>query len=120
MGIFSVPLEVSHPDDGDQVGVSAVVDTGAAHTMLPASLLSHLNIQPVLEKSFGFAKGGASRLGVGLCRIALRDEQFDCPVIFGPEYQYLLGATTLEIFDLAVEPVAQTLVPRIHYERPYF
>ena len=120
MGIFSVTLEVGNPDGGDRVGVSAVVDTGAAHTMLPASLLAHLQIQPVLEKSFGFANGGAARLGVGLCRIALQDEQFDCPVIFGPEDQYLLGATTLEIFDLAVEPVAQTLVPRIHYERPYF
>lgn len=120
MGVFNVTLEIGHPDGGDKVGVSAVVDTGSIHTMLPESLLTQMQIQPVLEKSFGFANGGKALLGVGLCRIALLDEQFDCPVIFGPEDKYLLGATTLEIFDLAVEPVTQRLVPRIHYERPYF
>ena len=120
MGIFSVPLEVNHPDGGDRVGVSAVVDTGAAHTMLPASLLAHIQIQPALERSFRFANGGEVPLGVGFCRIVWEGDAALCPVIFGPEDQYLLGATTLEIFDLAVEPVTQTLVPRIHYERPYF
>ena len=120
MGIFSVPLEVSHPDGDDRVGVSAVVDTGSIHTMLPASLLAHIHIQPALERSFRFANGGEAPLGVGFCRIVWQGDAALCPVIFGPEDQHLLGATTLEIFDLAVEPVTQRLVPRIHYERPYF
>ena len=120
MGTFTVPLEISHPDGGDQLGVSAVVDTGSVHTMLPQSLLTQIHIQPVMEKSFRFADGKEHRLGVGLCRLAWQDMQFDCPVIFGPEEKYLMGATTLEIFDLAVEPSLRSLVQRIHHERPYF
>ena len=34
-----------------------------------------------------------------------------CPVIFGREGRYLLGAATLENFDLAVDPVNQKLTP---------
>ena len=120
MGTFNVTLEVGHPDGGETVGVSVMVDTGATHTMLPGSLLAQMRIQPMLEKSFSFASGSEALFGVGFCRIVWQGDAAICPVIFGPEDQYLLGATTLEIFDLAVEPATQRLVPRIHYERPYF
>ena len=119
MGTFNVTLEVGHPDGGDRVAVSAAVDSDALHTVLPGSLLTEMRIQPALEQSFRFADGNERTLGVGLCRIVLQGEQFDCPVIFGPEGKYLLGATTLAIFDLAVEPATHTLTRRIHYERPY-
>ena len=120
MGPFSVAIGVGHPDGGFRAEVSAAVDTGAAHTMLPASLLTQMRIQPTLEQKFRFADGSEKTFGVGFCRITWQGDEAICPVIFGPEDQYLLGATTLEIFDLAVEPVAQRLAPRIHYERPYF
>ena len=120
MGLFSVNIGVGHPDGGDRAEVSAAVDTGSLHTMLPEWLLTQMRIQPMLERSFRFANGGEVPLGVGFCRITWQGDAALCPVIFGPEYQYLLGATTLEIFDVAAEPVTQTLVPRIHYERPYF
>ena len=120
MGLFSVAIGVGHPDCGVRAEASAAVDTGALHTMLPEWLLTQMQIQPMLERSFGFADGNERTLGVGFCRIIWQGDAAICPVIFGPEDKYLLGATTLEIFDLAVEPVTQTLVPRIHYERPYF
>ncbi len=120
MGILSVIIEIGHPDGGDMTEVEAVVDTGATHTMLPESLLTQMHIQPMLERSFGFADGKEHRMGVGLCRIGWQGDQFNCPVIFGPEGKYLMGATTLEIFDLAVEPSIPRLVRRIHHERPYF
>ena len=44
--------------------------------------------------------------------------EWHCPVIFGPEDQYLLGATTLEIFNLMVDPVAGELIPRVLRARP--
>ena len=110
MGTFNVTLEVGHPDGGDRVGVSAAVDTGSLHTLLPESLLTQIRIQPMLEQNFRFADGNEKTLGVGLCRIVWQNLQFDCPVIFGPEDKYLMGATTLEIFSLAADPVNRTLV----------
>ena len=111
MDTFNVTLIIGHPDGGDRAEVSAAVDRGALHTTLPASLLTQMRIQPVLKQSFRYADGRERMLGVGLCRIVLQGEQFDCPVIFGPEDQYLLGATTLDIFALAADPVNHTPVP---------
>ena len=34
-----------------------------------------------------------------------------CPVIFGSEDEYLVGATTLEIFELVVDPLGERLAP---------
>ena len=104
---------------GDMMEVPVVVDTGAIHSMLPELLLTQIRINPMLEKSFGFADGNEQRTGVGFCRIGWQGEEAVCPVIFGPEGKYLMGATTLKIFDLAVEPGAHRLVPRVHHERPY-
>lgn len=120
MGTFSATIEVGHPDGGDLAEVSAVVGAGAVHTMLPQSLLAQMRVQPMLERSFGFADGKEHIMGVGFCRIVWQGDEAICPVIFGPEDKYLMGATTLEIFDLAVEPSLPRLVRRVHYERPYF
>ena len=42
----------------------------------------------------------------------LEGEEFIVPVVFGPEAtQPLLGAVTLEIFRLGIDPVRQRLIP---------
>ncbi len=119
MGLFSVTIEVGNLGGGDLVEVSALVDTGALHTVLPESLLTQLNIHPIVERSFRFADGYEEVLGVGQVLIALQGEEWACPVIFGHEGKYLMGATTLEAFDLGVDPSNKELVPFIHPERPY-
>ena len=40
MSMFKVSIGVGHPDGGDLAPVHPVVDTGAAHSMLPESLMS--------------------------------------------------------------------------------
>ena len=118
MSTFNVTMEVGHPDGGDRVGVSAAVDTGSFHTLLPESLLTQMRIQPRLEQGFRFADGNEMTLGVGFCRIVLPGYDGICPVVFGPEDKYLLGATTLEIFSLAADPVNHMLLPVIREVRP--
>ena len=112
MGIFEVTISVGHPDGGDLVPVSATVDTGAGHTMLPASFLASLRIEPRDYRHFSIADGSEVLFGYGVARIAIEDSEWPCPVIFGPDDQYLLGATTLEIFGLAVDPYDGQLFPR--------
>ena len=117
MGVFEVTIAVGHPEGGDLVPVSAMVDTGAGHTMLPASFLASLRIQPKKQQLFGIADGSEVLYGIGMARIAIDDEEWSCPVIFGPEDQYLLGATALEIFGLAVDPYGSRLFPRQYRAR---
>ena len=119
MGLFTVTIGVGHLDGGDLVEVSVLVDTGAYHTMLPASLLAQLQVRPFAEQIFEFADGNEESLCVGLARIAWQDKEFPCPVVFGAEGKYLLGASTLESLDLMVDSRRNTLVPFIHPERPY-
>ena len=118
MGTFRKRIEIGNPDGGDSMEVDATVDTGAAHSLFPASLLTGLRIEPVTNRQFRFADGNATNLDVGLALITIDAEQWPCPVLFSPvETQFLLGATTLEIFDLMVDPVEQQLIPRIHQAR---
>ena len=48
--------------------------------------------------------GSRAEYGVGEARFNIEGQEQTCPVIFGPEDKYLLGATTLEDFDLVVDP----------------
>ena len=82
MGMFYVTIGVGHPEGGDLTEVSAMVDTGATHTMLPESLLEQLHIQPLVQRRFGIADSNERLWGVGQARIAYQDE--DLPDYFRP------------------------------------
>ena len=119
MGNFNVIIGVGHPSGGDLTEVLALVDTGATHTMLPASLLEQHRIEILDEQYINYADGSRSVAGVGQARIAYRGREWTCPVIFGGEDEYLMGATTLENFNLMVDPVEKELVHRPWRARPF-
>ena len=110
--MFKVPIGVGHPDGGDLYPVDAVVDTGAAHSMLPESLLGGLDIVPQEQLGFILADGTRVRYGFGFARFEIDGEQRPCPVVFGPEEKYLLGNTALGIFNLKVDHVNECLLPK--------
>jgi clan AA aspartic protease len=111
VGLFAVTIEVAHPIERQFIMVEAVVDTGASHTILPTSLLEELGIRPIDEVTVGFGNGDESVCRLGEARVAHDGQERTCIVIFGVDDVYLLGATTLELFNLAVDPVRQELVP---------
>ena len=111
MSLFQVDVGVGNLEGGDLAPVRAVVDTGAAHSMLPASLMAQLRIQPDQELGFILADGSRVRYGYGLARFRIEGHERPAPVIFGPEDNCLLGASTLEIFNLLVDPAGERLLP---------
>ena len=113
MGAFQVEIGVGNPMGGDWRPVSALVATGATHSMMPAELLAALRLAPAESIRFRMANGARAEYGVGEARFRVEGQEWTCPVVFGPDDQYLLGATTLEIFGLAVDPVSPNprLVP---------
>ncbi len=113
MGYFSVQVSVGHPYDfgGDMLPVDAVVDTGASDSMFPASLFERLHIEPEGEYPCFYANGETEMRNYGEAAIRIGERTKICPVIFGPDGHYLLGATTLEFFKLAVDPVGRELIP---------
>jgi len=109
--MFKVDVSVGNLDGGDLAPVQPVVDTGAAHSMLPASLMIQLRIEPREELGFILANGSRVRYGYGFARFSIDGDERTCPVIFGPDNNYLLGASTLEIFNLVVDPSGERLAP---------
>ena len=113
MGVFEVKVGVRSKDGGGRVEVSAMVDTGATDTVLPPSILRKVGVEVEARRRFILADGSHVELGVGEARLSLNNEEWTCPVVFGTdEEQALLGATTLEIFNLMVDLVLGELVPR--------
>jgi predicted aspartyl protease len=118
MGAVYIDIGVGHPSGGDFTPIhNVLVDTGAANTMLPKSLMTRLHIEPLEYDQWEFADGSVHELGFAMARISIDDRTFHCPVIIGPENQYLVGSTTLETFRLMVDPVGQELVPRTFRSR---
>jgi predicted aspartyl protease len=111
MGTFEVHIGIGHPAGGDFNALSATVDTGATHSMMPGTLLERLRIRPIQTGRYGIADGSVVEYGVADARFSIDGVERYCPVIFGPEDEYLVGATTLEIFELVVDPLGERLVP---------
>ena len=109
---FKATIGVGHPDGDEVYPVEAVVDAGAAHAMLPASLLANLNLAPLQELKFVLADGSQVRYGFGIARFQIDGQELPCPVVFGPDGQYLLGTTTLEIFNLRIDQASERLLPK--------
>ena len=83
--MFKVDVGVGNLDGGDLAPVQPVVDTGAAHSMLPESLMMQLRIEPREHLRFILADGTRVRCGYGFARFSIDGDERPCPVIFGPE-----------------------------------
>ena len=91
MGTFRVQIGVAHPHGGDLHPVSALVDTGATHSMMPESLLTALNLTPLRRRGFRIANGSRAEYGVGEALFRIEGQEQTCPVIFGPEEKVPAG-----------------------------
>ena len=112
MGTFGVTIEVGDPQGQRYEAVEALVETGATHTVLPSELMRGLNIEVVDRLTFRSADRRVEEYDIGETRIRLDGRERTVLVVFGPEgANALLGATTLELFHLGVDPVGQRLVP---------
>jgi predicted aspartyl protease len=111
MGNFFHPLTVVGPA-GAEVTVEALVDTGATFTSLPGSVLSEIGVRPERQVRMRLADGSLHEQLLGNATMRLDGVANVCPVIFGEEQSPpTIGAVTLEIMLLGVDPVEQKLVP---------
>ncbi len=105
-------IGVGNPANGEFHWVDALVDTGASHSMMPKAFLEQsLHLSPTEEVIFTLADGSTQRYGVGEARFNIEDRERTSPVVFGPEDRYLLGATSLQNFDLIADTTNHRLIP---------
>ena len=112
MGTFSVKIEIGPIDGARYAEVDALVDTGAATTMMPASILRGLGIAPAMIQTFEYADGNRVNLDMGKASVKVDGRETPTWVIFGAEDGgALLGALTLKEAFLAVDPHDERLIP---------
>ena len=112
MGTFKWPVRISGMDGKEGREVEATVDTGAAYTTLPANLLRELGIEPMDKGVFLLADGRRVEMDIGRAWATVDGSSEVTLVVFGEDdAPALLGAYTLEGLRLAVDPIAQRLVP---------
>ena len=112
MGTFSVDLEIANYTGGEYLAINALVDTGSAHTTVPASILRRLGVAAENRRPFRLADNRVVQYATGYARVRYRGDESIVQVVFGREnIGACIGATTLENLNLAVDPVEQALVP---------
>ena len=116
MGTFTHPITLYSPLGDRMETVDAMVDTGSTFTVVPGAILEGLGVQPRRAVNLKLANGQVVERRVGTVTAEIDGERESIICVFGdPEATPLIGAVTLESFLLAVDPVAQRLVPTEGY-----
>jgi predicted aspartyl protease len=111
MGVVYVEGTVTGPT-GKRAKLKFLVDSGATYTLLPAKTWRAIGLQPIDSIVCVLADGTEVRRKVSECRIALPQGQRHTPVMLGQKGDAaLLGAVTLEILGLILNPFSRTLQP---------
>jgi predicted aspartyl protease len=111
MGTFRVSVAVGNPDSTARETVEALVDTGSTFSVMPASLLRLLGIEPTRTRRLRLANGQVEEYRTGMAFLEVDGIDGEVMVVFGPENVCLLGATTLEVLLLVVDPINKQLIP---------
>ena len=119
MSTFTAPIGVGNIDNREFVYVDALVDTGATYSMFPSDFLDDLQVKPSWNVDFKLADGSQIARPVGPAYLRLLDSEMPCAVVFGDPGVFLIGATALEVFGLAADPVNKCLTPIVVNGRPF-
>ena len=112
MGVFYENIMLLGADGSTQ-SIRGMVDTGAMFTVVPASVLRRLGVQPIRRIPVQFATGEVQQWQLGQVEAELLGQKSPILVFFGAEdAPALIGAHTLEAFLLDVDVVQKKLVPK--------
>jgi predicted aspartyl protease len=113
MGMTTIKSIVSNPADRSRnAELKFTVDSGAGYSVVPATLLQTLGIEPHTTQSFYLANGDEVQRKMGIACFEYLGKLTAAPVIFGEEGDAaLMGVTTLEGFGFVLDPFRRELRP---------
>jgi len=113
MGVTNVRATVGNPaDPSRKCEVEFLVDSGATYSLVPAEILSGLEIKPHSVREFVLGNGDFVKRKMGTATFEYLGVRGDSLVMFGePGDSALLGCTTLEGFGLILDPFRRELKP---------
>ncbi len=115
MGMFKKKVTASNSKNPDQFFEEEFwVDTGALYSFVPEDYLERIGVEPAVKRNLILADGRRDTRLLGFCDFQIEglEGTIPCPVIFAPKRSlFLLGATALENFGVAADPVEKELKP---------
>jgi predicted aspartyl protease len=115
MGIFKRRVRVANSKEPARFFEKEFwVDTGALYSFVPEDYLEKIGVEPIATRNLVLADGRQDTRLLGFCDLQIEgcEGSIPCPVIFAPKGSlFLLGATALENFGVAADPVQKTLRP---------
>jgi predicted aspartyl protease len=113
MGMTEVRVRVVNLTDATRFAeVDMVVDSGAIYSVVPATVLRTIGVEPREAKVFGLANGGRVTRQIGNVLYEIGASSGAAPVIFGRRGDSsLLGVVTLEALGLRLDPLKRRLHP---------
>jgi clan AA aspartic protease len=99
-------------ENGKEQEVRLLIDSGATYTLIAKDHWEALNLKPKREMEFTLADGTLIKRKISECYISLPQGDGYTPIILGEEGdESLLGAVTLEILGLKLNPFNRSLEP---------
>ncbi|MEO0107703.1 MAG: hypothetical protein ABIK62_00830 [candidate division WOR-3 bacterium] len=115
MGMFKKRVKVSNiKDPGKCFEDEFWVDTGALYSFVPEDRLELIGVEPLARRNLILADGRQDARLFGFANFEIEGLEgiIPCPVIFAPRGALLLlGATALENFGVAADPIQKDLRP---------
>jgi predicted aspartyl protease len=107
MSTFRISLMLSHPEQRERsIPLDVLVDTGAAYVLLPAAVVTQLDIPTVEEQPAEPPDGDRLIYRIGEIRMTFDGRQCSTMLVAGPPGgPGLLSAFTLETFRVGADPV---------------
>ncbi len=108
-----VHVEASVGNEGGEIPVRLLVDSGATYTVLSRSVWEELGLTPRRQVELVLADGTTIARGLSEARMGIAHfGSYHTPVLLGEgEDVNLLGTVTLEIFGLVLDPLRRELRP---------
>lgn len=107
MGLIRVPVTLKGRKR--TVRVTALVDTGASLTVIPRSIAARLELPALRTMTVHLADGRRQRMPVSAAIVRLDGREVPSTVFVAPGGEVLLGAETLELLDVSVDPKRRRL-----------
>jgi clan AA aspartic protease len=113
VGLTYVQVTIANPAKPRHTArLKFLVDSGAAYSVVPASVLHRLGIKRGKVKTFILADGTEVKRSIGQALFRLNGDEGASPVVFGEEDDsILLGSVSLEALGLILDPFKRQLRP---------
>ena len=111
MGMLTCRMRLDHVDGDRFLETVALVDTGAALTVVPSEKLVEMGVEPFDTVWLSLADGHRVEYPLGKAVATVQGRTIETLVVFGEDEEtVLLGAYTLEGLRFAVDPLEGRLI----------